>query len=247
MLSLRATIVSCIGIIILYSTQTSAFGTPVRPAMSGHVLQVQDCAGCGSGGGSTSSGGFSGNTTGGSDVSGSFGGDATGSVRGDVTGSISVSGDSASTDGGGGGGAGVPGFDPIRAVRRDFLTIKTASLRLEKTVDACRELETRALRDCVANALDAYAGSLAQASTLLPPDRSPVADIIEKGAAKVRRAKSKREIVAAVRQVVADVRKSIELIIADDPIVASLSTRASNTIVSSLERTDKRLESAVGL
>ncbi len=239
MLSLRAAIVSCIGIIILYSTQASAFGTPVRPAMSGHVLQVQDCAGCGSGGGSTSSGGFSGSTIGGSDVSGS--------VRGDVTGSISVSGDSASTDGGGGGGAAAPGFDPIRAVRRDFLTIKTASLRLEKTIDACRELETRALRDCVANALDAYAGSLAKASTLLPPEKSPVADIIEKGAAKVRRAKSKREIVAAVRQVVADVRKSIELIIADDPIVASLSTRASNTIVSSLERTDRRLESAVGL
>lgn len=246
MLTLRAAIVSCIGIIILYSTEASAFGSPMRPALSGSVLQVQDCAGCGSGGDSTSSGGFSGSTTGGSDVSGSFGGDSTGSIGGDVTGSVSISGDSAPA-GGGGGGAGVPGFDPLRAVRRDFLTIKTASLRLEKTVDACRELETRALRDCVANALDAYAGSLAQASTLLPPDRSPVADIIEKGAAKVRRAKSKREIVAAVRQVVADVRKSIELIIADDPIVASLSTRASNTIVSSLERTDKRLESAVGL
>lgn len=204
-------------------TGALAFGSTARPLVPAAVVMVQECSECGSFGGEPST------------------------PRGDVTGSISSPGDSPTGPTGGGEGAGSPSGDPVASVRRDFLTIKTASLRLEKDIETCDDIGANALRDCVARALDAYADRLAKAGTLLPPDTSPVADIIAKGADKVRRARSKREIVAAVRQVVADVRKSIELIVADDPIVASLSTRASNTIVSSLERTDRHLESAVGL
>lgn len=141
----------------------------------------------------------------------------------------------------------IAGADPIRAVRRDFLTIKTASLRFDRRIESCDDFALGGLRDCLAAALDAYAQDLGKAETLLPPDESPVPDIIKRAARKVRSAASKGQAIAAVREAAAAVRKSIALLVADDPIVQSLTTRASATIVSSLERTDAKLEQAVGL
>jgi hypothetical protein len=145
------------------------------------------------------------------------------------------------------GGGTASGADSLRLVRRDFLTIKSASLRFDRRIETCDDLDLESLQECLGGALDAYAQDLGKAEVLLPPDESPVPQIIERAARKVRSAASKGQAIAAVREAAAAVRKSIALLVADDPIVQSLTTRAGATIVSSLARTDAKLEQAVGL
>jgi hypothetical protein len=120
-------------------------------------------------------------------------------------------------------------------------------LRFDRRIETCDDLDLESLQECLGGALDAYAQDLGKAEVLLPPDESPVPQIIERAARKVRSAASKGQAIAAVREAAAAVRKSIALLVADDPIVQSLTTRAGATIVSSLARTDAKLEQAVGL
>jgi len=117
------------------------------------------------------------------------------------------------------------------------------SRRAEDAISVCRD-ETRR---CVADALDRYAEALRDIAPRLPPDLRSLPTIVANAARRVRAARTAADAVQAVRTAIGQVRKTITLLKADDPVILRAETREGSLVVDTLEAASDKLEKAVGL
>jgi hypothetical protein len=131
--------------------------------------------------------------------------------------------------------------------------VERASADLERRVAECeRRLDRAAIgaRDytsCVADALEQYASTLESRIVELPPPFRGVAATIRQAARQVRVARTVSAARAAVRTAIAEIRKAIALVRADEPEVARIQVRQGNAIASALQWVETKLAKAVGL
>jgi hypothetical protein len=121
--------------------------------------------------------------------------------------------------------------------------VAAASNHAEQGIEAC-QADTP---PCIADALEAYAEALRKLAPFMPPQLRNLPDIVEKAAKRVRVAKTKKEALDAVRIAIAEVRNSISLLKADDPMTRAVGTREGTLVVETLRVANNRLEKAVGL
>jgi hypothetical protein len=126
-----------------------------------------------------------------------------------------------------------------------------ASRLFESQVERCELNDPMILfHRCVADALEDYADRLEEPKVALPQATRPIPKIVRRAAARVRAAPDRQKAHAAVVEAVQEVRKSIELIRADDPDlvpVAETQTRQGAIIAASLDVAGAKLERAIGL
>jgi hypothetical protein len=104
------------------------------------------------------------------------------------------------------------------------------------------------LKDCVADALEAFADDLEGRGIDLPEEMENIPQVIRQAAAEVRAAPTKEAARAAVAAAVTEVRRTIQLLEAGTETVATnLQVRTGEVIVSALGAVDTKLEEAVGL
>jgi hypothetical protein len=104
--------------------------------------------------------------------------------------------------------------------------------------------------NCIATAMTIFADDLEKPEVALPEPTQPAPQIIRTAARKVRDAPDRETARAAVAEAVVEVRETIELIRADEPVFATLAdmqTRQGDIIVAGLEVAEAKLERAVGL
>jgi len=121
---------------------------------------------------------------------------------------------------------------------------KPATRAIEAAIDACRE-NFVGERQCIADALDAYAEALRELP--LPPDLHGLPAIVSRAAHRVRAARTKAEATAAIKIAIAEVHKTIALLKADDSGALKAETRDGSFVAETLMVADNRLERAVGL
>jgi hypothetical protein len=97
---------------------------------------------------------------------------------------------------------------------------------------------------CIASALDRYADAI---RVLTPKPLLGLPDVVSHAARRIRRAKTKAQAVAAMRRAVAEVRGTICLLKADDPMALNAETRAASFVTETLDVATSKLEKAVGL
>jgi hypothetical protein len=102
-------------------------------------------------------------------------------------------------------------------------------------------------RQCVADALEAYAQALRELSPSLSPPLQGLPEIVSRAAQQVRAAKTREAAVRAIKIAIGEVRKTISLIRADDLGQFNAETRAGAFVAETLEVADNKLEKAVGL
>ena len=124
--------------------------------------------------------------------------------------------------------------------------VKPVTRNAEASVSACSDDFVKE-RECVADALDAYADALRKLSPSLPPDLQVLPDIVSRAASRVRTAKNKAEAVKAIKIAVAEVHKTISLLKADDSFTLATETREGAFVAETLEVASNKLEKAVGL
>jgi hypothetical protein len=101
--------------------------------------------------------------------------------------------------------------------------------------------------DCIADAFDAYADALRELAPSLPPQLRSLPNIVARAAKKIRVSRSSAEAVKAIKAAIAEVRKSITLLRADDAVTRQAGTREGSLVAQTLQVADAKLESAVGL
>jgi hypothetical protein len=142
--------------------------------------------------------------------------------------------------------------NPIFGITRKALreTI-AATRRFESSVDRCGINDPMQIFNrCIADALDVYADELEAPAVALPEETRPAPAVIRQAAARVRSAPSRQAARAAVSEAVTEVRKSISLIRADEPVyntLAEMQTRQGTIIAEGLQYAEAKLERAVGL
>jgi hypothetical protein len=103
------------------------------------------------------------------------------------------------------------------------------------------------VRLCIADALDGYAAALQQIVPQLSPGLRSLPLIVATAARKVRAARTMSDAVRAVKTAITQIRKSIELLKADDPATIKQETREGTLVVETLQIAGDKLEKAVGL
>jgi hypothetical protein len=101
--------------------------------------------------------------------------------------------------------------------------------------------------DCIADAFDAYAAALRELAPRLPPQLRSLPTIVARAATKIRASGSRVEAVKAIKVAIAEVRKSITLLRADDGLNRQAGAREASLVAQTLQVADAKLESAVGL
>ena len=124
--------------------------------------------------------------------------------------------------------------------------VQRSSNDLERRLRQC-EGSGQGYGTCVGAALDQFANAIDTRSLSLPGPLQNVAAVIREAARGVRAAPSVAAARAVVQTAVAEIRKAIALIRADDPAVSRLQVRQGNVIASALQSVDNRLARAVGL
>ncbi len=167
-----------------------------------------------------------------------------------------------------------PAAPPGAALPGALRTLETLRLRsadLEQALETCRQrsLTAQVQLDCIADALGAYAAALESLTLDLPPALANVGAIIREAQRGVQQARERaaqrlatattdaerREIERAavaeatgsVQTAIAEIRKSIELIRADDPQLASVFAEQGATVVAAVQKVEFELARAVGL
>ena len=155
---------------------------------------------------------------------------------------------------GGGPTIGVPPFNtPSGSATVTLRAVEKASTDLEQAAAGCegggqdRRKNLREYTGCLSNALDSFAKAIDGPNLDLPRPLRGVSAVIREAARKVRVARSFEEARSAVRTAVAEVRKAIALIRADDPAVASAQVQQGDRIANALGSVETRLARAVGL
>ena len=155
---------------------------------------------------------------------------------------------------GGGPTIGVPPFNtPSGSATVTLGAVERASNDLEQAAAGCegggqdRRKNLREYTGCLSDALESFAKELDGLALDLPRPLRGVAAVIREAARKVRVARSFEEARSAVRTAVAEVRKAIALIRADDPSVASAQVQQGDRIANALGSVETRLARAVGL
>lgn len=164
--------------------------------------------------------------------------------------------------GGNGGSGGVGGGGPtlgtgrpgeLDAARDTLASIERSSNDLESKVANCEsqyERQKKAVNEyktCVGGALEQFADALEAKALTLPGPMRGIPAAIRQAARKVRAARTIQEARAAVGAAVAEVRKAIALIRADDPAIGRLQLQQANRIASALGSVESRLSRATGL
>lgn len=162
---------------------------------------------------------------------------------------------------GGGGSGGVGGGGPtlgtgrpgeLDAARNTLAAVERSSNDLEAEVARCdsrfeRQKSVGQYKACVGDALEQFADALSMRSVDLPGPMRGIPAVIRQAAREVRAARTVQEARAAVGTAVAEVRKAIALIRADDPAIGRLQLQQANRIVSALGSVETRLSRATGL
>jgi filamentous hemagglutinin family protein len=99
----------------------------------------------------------------------------------------------------------------------------------------------------IADALDEYAAKLRILAPRLPPALRNVPAIVAEGARRVRAARSRTEVAAALRQTVAAVHKEIALVLSEDPETRGRELRDGDVVAGALDRTSVALVNSGGL
>lgn len=153
-------------------------------------------------------------------------------------------GDSGGSAGSSSGGNGGPHFpSAVAAPDRGPPDVKPITRSTEAAISQCAEDD----RICVADALDAYAVALRKLSPPLPPELSGLPDIVSRAAHRVRQAKTRAQATRAIKVAIAEVRKTISLLKADDPVVLKAETRQGTFVAETLAVAENKLEKASGL
>jgi hypothetical protein len=155
------------------------------------------------------------------------------------SGSSSSGASSSGSSGSGSGGAINPSVfnrDPPTSV-----DVKSEARAAETAIASCSEDDLH----CLADALDNYAEALRKLP--LPPELKRLPDVVAHAAHQVRAAKTRAQAVKAIKIAVAEVRRTITLLKADDPVVLKAETREGAFVAETLEVADNKLEKAVGL
>jgi hypothetical protein len=132
-----------------------------------------------------------------------------------------------------------PAADPSNALA----SVEAASSQAEQAVAQC-SLDSP---DCIADVFDAYAAALRELAPHLPPQLRSLPTIVARAANKIRASRSSAEAVKAIKVAIAEVRKSITLLRADDGLTRQAGTREGSLVAQTLQVADAKLESAVGL
>jgi hypothetical protein len=141
---------------------------------------------------------------------------------------------------------------PIYGVARDALDATVvARRRFDRNLERCDERDPMQIfHRCIATAMAIFANDLEKPEVALPEPTQPVPEIIRTAARRVLEAPDRETARAAVAEAVVEVKKTIELIKADEPVFATLAdmqTRQGNIVVEGLEVAEAKLERAVGL
>jgi hypothetical protein len=152
-------------------------------------------------------------------------------------------GDGGSSSGSSSGGNGGPHFPSAVAAPDPIPDTKPITRATETAISQCAEDD----RICVADALDAYAAALRRLSPPLPPELSGLPDIVSRAAHRVRHAKTRAQATRAIKSAIAEVRKTISLLKADDPVVLKAETRQGAFVAETLAVAENKLEKASGL
>jgi hypothetical protein len=144
------------------------------------------------------------------------------------------------------------GEAPIFGITRNAVEATlVARQRFEGNLEKCNEsdpLET--FHRCIATAMAIFANDLEKPEVALPEETQPVPEIIRTAARKVLNAPDRETARAAVAEALVEVKKTIELIKADEPVYATLAdmqTRQGNIIAEGLQVAEAKLERAVGI
>jgi hypothetical protein len=186
---------------------------------------------------------------------------------------VAAGGDGAA-DGGGAAGGGPTlgtGQSTVAAAEDTLAAIERVSDDLERRMRDCEatEPETLDFLACVRDALSQYASGLDPNVLNLPEPLRAVSAIIEQASREIEtaRATASRRLLTAttddeiraierealtqardsVQNAVVEIRKTIQLIRADEPQVASLYVEQGDTIAASMQSVEARLTRVVGL
>lgn len=151
---------------------------------------------------------------------------------------------------GGGSSGGGPTLGPGRL--REPATVERSSNDLEAKVASCdsqfeRSKNASQYKVCVGDALEQFADALEAKGIDLPGPLRGIPAVIRQAARQVRAARTIQEARAAVGSAVAEVRKAIALLRADDPSIGRLQIQRANRIASALGSVESRLSRATGL
>ena len=152
--------------------------------------------------------------------------------------------------GSGGSGGGGPTLGP--GTLREPATVERSSNDLEAKVASCdsqfeRSKNASQYKVCVGDALEQFADALEAKGVDLPGPLRGIPAVIRQAARQVRAARTIQEARAAVGSAVAEVRKAIALLRADDPSIGRLQIQQANRIASALGSVESRLSRATGL
>ena len=152
--------------------------------------------------------------------------------------------------GSGGSGGGGPTLGP--GTLREPATVERSSNDLEAKVASCdsqfeRSKNASQYKVCVGDALEQFADALEAKGVDLPGPLRGIPAVIRQAARQVRAARTVQEARAAVGTAVAEVRKAIALLRADDPSIGRLQVQQANRIASALGSVENRLSRATGL
>jgi hypothetical protein len=141
---------------------------------------------------------------------------------------------------------------PIYGVTRDALKATLiARQRFDNNLERCSEGDPMAIfHRCIATAMAIFANDLEKPEVALPESTQPAPEIIRTAARRVLNAPDRETARAAVAEAVVEVKKTIALIKAEEPVFATLAdmqTRQGNIIAEGLEVAEAKLERAVGL
>jgi len=151
---------------------------------------------------------------------------------------------------GGGSGGGGPTLGP--GTLREPATVERPSNDLEAKVASCdsqfeRSKNASQYKVCVGDALEQFADALEAKGVDLPGPLRGIPAVIRQAARQVRAARTIQEARAAVGSAVAEVRKAIALLRADDPSIGRLQIQQANRIAAALGSVESRLSRATGL
>jgi hypothetical protein len=116
----------------------------------------------------------------------------------------------------------------------------------EVAIAACSDALQEGI-SCIAAALDKYANALRALSPNLPGKLQRLHEVVERAARNVRLAKTSAEAVVTYGTAIAEVHKTISLLKADDPILFSAETRATDFVAETFDVATAKLDKAVGL
>jgi hypothetical protein len=138
----------------------------------------------------------------------------------------------------------MPGDSP----RGLYLQAKYGSIAALRAVSNCPEgLPLENVKLCLSNGLEQFAAALDPIAPKLPEALRTLPTQLREASRKVKAAKTKEEARAVVAKVIADVRKSIDFVRADDPTTVAFATRTGGLAADVLASVDAKIEKCAGI